>query len=169
MRVARSQMGTATNRWGLGVLPSASPAANQITSRQTACEAEMSGCNLSADLLRTARSVVEAATGIVESGGSAVHAALLASQLYEALKVELRASQRHESAKIGLLAAAIDQCRRAACSNTRPAMVAVELGATLALLESGSTLRLVVNGGAIRSSRPKPQLRLIKGGLSRSA
>ena len=94
---------------------------------------------------------------------------LLASQLYEALKLELRASQRHESAKIGLLAAAIDQCRRAAGSNPRPAIIAAELGATLALLESGSALRLVVNGGAIRSSRPRPQLRLIEGGLSRSA
>lgn len=129
----------------------------------------MSGCNLSPDLLRTARGVVEAVTRTVESGGSAVHAALLASQLYEALKLELRASQSHETAKIGLLAAAIDQCRRAARSNTRPAIIAAELGATLALLESGSALRLVVNGGAIRSSRPKPQLRLIAGGLSRSA
>ncbi len=97
----------------------------------------MSGCNLSADLLRTARSVVEAATRIVETGGSAVHAALLASQLYEALKLELRASQRQESAKIGL--------------------------------QSGSILRLVANGGAVRSSRPRPQLRVIVGGLSRSA
>ncbi len=107
----------------------------------------MSGCNLSADLLRTARSVVEAATRIVETGGSA----------------------RQESAKIGLLAAAIDQCRRAACSNTRPPIIAAELGATLALLESGSILRLVANGGAVRSSRPRPQLRVIVGGLSRSA
>jgi hypothetical protein len=129
----------------------------------------MSGCNLSPDLLRTARGVVEAVTRTVESGGSAVHAALLASQLYEALKLELRASQSHETAKIGLLAAAIDQCRRAARSNTRPAIIAAELGATLGLLESGSPLRLVVNGGAMRSSRPRPQLRLIKGGLSRSA
>jgi hypothetical protein len=129
----------------------------------------MVGCNLSADLLRTARSVVKAATRIVETGGSAVHAGLLASQLYEALKLELRASQRHESAKIGLLAAAIDQCRRAGGSNPRPAIVAAELGATLALLQSGSALRLVVNGGAIRSSRPRPQLRVIAGGLSRSA
>jgi len=129
----------------------------------------MSGCNLSADLLHTARSVVEAAARILETGGSAVHAALLASQLYEALKLELRASQRHESAKIGLLAAAIDQCRRAAGSNTRPAIIAAELAATLALLESGSNLRLVANGGAIRSSRPRPQLRLIEGGLARSA
>ena len=129
----------------------------------------MSGCNLSADLLRTARSVVEAATRIVETGGSAVHAGLLASQLYEALKLELRASQRQESAKIGVLAAAIDQCRRAARSNTRPAIIAAELGATLALLESGAILRLVANGGAVRSSRPRPQLRVIVGGLSRSA
>ncbi len=129
----------------------------------------MSGCNLSADLLLTARGVVEAATGIVEAGGSAVHAALLASQLYEALKLELQASQRREAAKIGLLAAAIDQCRRAARSKTCAAIIAAELKATLALLEFGSSLRLVVNGSALRSSRPKPQLRVIEGGLSRSA
>jgi hypothetical protein len=124
----------------------------------------MSGCNLSADLLRTARSVVEAATRTVEAGGSAVHAALLASQLYEALKLELQAAQHHESAKIGLLAAAVDQCRRAARENTPAAIIAAELGATLAMLELGATLRLVANGGAIRSSRPKPQLRVIEGG-----
>jgi hypothetical protein len=129
----------------------------------------MSGCNLSAGLLRTARSVVEAATRTGDADGSLVHSALLASQLYEALKLELDASQRHESAKIGLLAAALDQCRRAASSNMRPAMIAAELTATLALLETGSNLRLVANGGAVRSSRPKAQLRVIEGGLSRSA
>jgi hypothetical protein len=129
----------------------------------------MGALNLSADLLRTARSVIEAATRTVETGGSTVHAALLASQLYEALKAELDAADRQESAKIGLLAAAIDQCRRAACSTTRPAIIAAELRATLALLESGSSLRLVVNGDAVPSSRPKPQLRVIEGGLSRSA
>src|SRR5256712_12116269 len=109
--------------WGGRALPPPVGAANQIISRRTACEAAMSGCNLSADLLRTARSVVEAATRIVETGGSAVHAALLASQLYEALKLELRASQRQESAKIGLLAAAIDQCPRAASSNNPPPVI----------------------------------------------
>jgi hypothetical protein len=129
----------------------------------------MSGCYLSADLLRTARSVVEAATRNLEPDGSAVHAALLASQLYEALKLELGTTPRHDSAKIGLLAAAIDQCRRAAGSTTRPAIVAAELRATLTLLESGSNLRLVANGAAVRSSRPKPQFRVIEGGLSRSA
>lgn len=129
----------------------------------------MGGCILSADLLRTARSVVEAATRTAESGGSGVHAALLASQLYEALKLELEVSQRQEPAKIGVLAAAIDQCRRAASADTQPAMIAAELRATLALLESGSALRLVVNGGATRAPGPKPQLRVIEGGLSRSA
>src|SRR2546423_13746377 len=74
---------------------------------------EMGGCNLSADLLHLARSVVEAATRTVETGGSAVHAALLASQLYEALKVELEASRRPDAAKIGRLPAAVRQCRRA--------------------------------------------------------
>jgi hypothetical protein len=129
----------------------------------------MSGCRLSADLLNTARCVVEAATRTVEAGGSAVHAALLASQLYEALKLEIEASRRHAPAKIGLLAAAVDQCRRAARPDTPAAIIAAELRATLALLETGSNLRLVANGGAIASSRPKPQLRVIAGGLSRSA
>src|SRR5436305_14669085 len=113
--------------WGTRALSSPAAAANQIISRQPACEPDMSGCNLSADLLRTARSVVEAATQTVESGGSGVHAALLASQLYEALKLELEVSQRQEPAKIGVLAAAIDQCRRAASADTPPAMIAAEL------------------------------------------
>ena len=129
----------------------------------------MGGCNLSADLLHLARTVVEAATRTVETGGSAVHAALLASQLYEALKLELEASRRQDAAKVGRLAAAIDQCRRAASANTCPAMIAGELRATLQLLESGANLRLVANGDPIRSARSKPQLRVIVGGLSRSA
>jgi len=130
----------------------------------------MGGCNLSADLLHLARSVVEAATRTVETGGSAVHAALLASQLYEALKLELEASRRHDAAKIGRLAAAIDQCRRAASADTCPAVIAGELRATLQLLEFGTaSLRLVANGDAVPSARPRPQLRVIAGGLSRSA
>lgn len=128
----------------------------------------MSGCRLPSHLLHTAHSVVEGAIRIMETGGSAVHAALLASQLYEALKLELEAS-RHEPAKIGLLAAAIDQCRRAAARNGELAMIAAELKATLVLLQAGSGLRLVANGGPIASARPKPQLRVIAGGLSRSA
>ena len=49
----------------------------------------MSGCRLPSHLLYTAHSVVEAASRIAETGGPAIHAALLASQLYEALKLEL--------------------------------------------------------------------------------
>jgi hypothetical protein len=129
----------------------------------------MGCCNLSADLLDLARSVVAEATRTVETGGSAVHAALLASQLYEALKVELETSRRHDAAKIGRLAAAIDQCRRAASPSTQPAVIAAELTATLQLLESGPNLRLVASGDPVRSAPAKPQLRVIAGGLSRSA
>jgi hypothetical protein len=128
----------------------------------------MSGCRLPSHLLHTAHSVVEAASRIAETGGSAIHAALLASQLYEALKLELAAS-RQQPAKIGLLAAAIDQCRRAAARNSQAEMIAAELRATLELLQGGATLRLVANGGFVGASRPKPELRVIAGGLSRSA
>ena len=126
----------------------------------------MHGCTLSVDLIRTARNAVEKVARNAASGGPAVHAMLLASQLFEALKLELRATPRQEAAKIGLLAAAIDQCRRTARPNMRPALVEAELRATLALLESGASIRLVANGSMPGPSASRPRLRVIEGGLS---
>jgi hypothetical protein len=120
----------------------------------------MNGC-ISADLVRMARSVVERVDGHGEPGPSILHATLLASRLYEALKVELNTTPRHEPVKVGVLAAAIDQCRRAVRMPVSLPSMAVELKNVLKLLETADPLRSV---GSLDRTR---RFKVIEGGLSR--
>jgi len=119
----------------------------------------MSGC-ISADLVRMARSVVERVDGHGEDGPSVLHATLLASRLYEALKIELDTTGRHDPAKVGVLAAAIDQCRRAVRTPVSLPLMAAELKRVLTLLEQETPAPAPVE----RLRR----FRVIEGGLSRS-
>ena len=118
----------------------------------------MDGC-ISADLVRMARSVVERVDGRGEGGPSVLHATLLASRLYEALKIELDTTGRHDPAKVGVLAAAIDQCHRAVGAPVSLPSMATALKRVLALLEQANP-----------ASAPVDRLRrfrVIEGGLSR--
>jgi hypothetical protein len=120
---------------------------------------QMNGC-ISADLVRMARSVVERVDGHGETGPSVLHATLLASRLYEALKIELDTMGRHDPAKVGVLAAAIDQCRRAVRTPVSLPLMAAELKRVLTLLEQATPTPAPVE----RLRR----FRVIEGGLSRS-
>jgi hypothetical protein len=91
-------------------------------------------------------------------GGRAVHLQLLASRFYEAVKDELALTPPHEGRQLGVLAAAADQCRRAASCVNAPAMILVELRAAVAML-SGEPPR-----GLTPPSPARPQLRIIQGG-----
>src|SRR4051812_39392778 len=90
-----------------------------------------------ANLVHTARVVVYQVAANVKTGGSVVHTALLASQLYEAIKRSLR-DARYDGATIGLLHAALDQCRRSvAGGEIEHDLMEAELRETLRILESG--------------------------------
>lgn len=114
-------------------------------------------------LVRTARSVLDKVARNNQAGGSPIHSALLASQLYEALRREMRATPRHEAMRVGLLAAAIDQCRRAAEFTTKPKVIEAELRTVLDMLEKAAG----VSRTAVEASRAALRARftVIEGGL----
>ena len=66
------------------------------------------------DLVRAARIVVDSVARNIANDGSGVYSALLASQLYETIKSELARTPRQAAATVGVLSAALDQCRHAA-------------------------------------------------------
>jgi hypothetical protein len=97
----------------------------------------------------------------VVSGGSLVQLQLLASHFYEAVKAELDQTPRHEAGKAGALAAAADQCRRAAQNCLSVHLMVVEIRAAVAMLSASAGEQ---QAGAV--PRFKPQLRVIQGGLA---
>jgi hypothetical protein len=120
--------------------------------------------HVSAELVCLARGIVARLVRAVDAGGSALHAALIASQLYEALKLELDRSRPSCSRKSEAIAAAVDRCCRAAYPGANAAKIESELREALALLEGGMLVRRVANGASIVSGRSRPRLRLIEGG-----
>ena len=95
----------------------------------------------------------------VVTRASAVRLQLLASQFYEALKLELERTPRHEVRKVDALAAAVDQCRRSAENCASPHLMLIEMRAAVAMLNDGARpppSEVVV--------RFRPQLRVIQGG-----
>jgi hypothetical protein len=113
---------------------------------------------VSRDLVVFGRDVVERLAQECAAGRRTVHLQLLASPFYEALKREIGRTPACEAEKTRALAAAADQCRRAASCALAPANVVVELRAALATLsrERPPSLEAQV--------RVRPQLRLIQGG-----
>ena len=95
----------------------------------------------------------------VVTGASAVRLQLLASQFYEALKLELERTPRDEVRKVDALAAAVDQCQRSAESCVSPHLRLVKIRTAVAMLNAvaGQPPSNVV-------VRFRPQLRVIHGG-----
>jgi hypothetical protein len=85
----------------------------------------------------------------VASGAPLVRCQLLASEFYEALKRELRATSELGVNERAIVVAAANQCRHAATASISP----------IALLQSGGTIPPPTGF--------RPMLRVIEGGLSR--
>jgi hypothetical protein len=97
----------------------------------------------------------------VSTDAPAVHVQLLASQLYEALRAELARTPRANAAKVGILAAAADQCRRSAKYPLASHLIVEEMRAVILALDESPV--------ATVPERPRPgvpQLRVIRGGLA---
>jgi hypothetical protein len=117
---------------------------------------------VSRELVALGQEIVGKVARELATGGRRVHLQLLASRFYEAVKDELERTPRHEGPRMGRLAAAADQCRRAAsCVMLAPALVAVELRAAVAMLSGDGPDLLEPPATPFR-----PQLRLIQGGLT---
>jgi hypothetical protein len=114
----------------------------------------------SVDLVEMARRIVEQLGQDTGTGISALRAALLASQLYEALRVELKTTPSQDPVKLRVLAAAIDRCRHAVGTPISIEAMAAELTAVVKLLESASP-------HAPRTQR-RARFTVINGGLSGS-
>ncbi len=118
----------------------------------------MDRCTIPVALVDTARTIVETATRNIGDNGSPVYSALLASQLFEAIKIELGRTPRHEAENVGVLSAALDQCRTASVHVDQPGLMAGQLRAALEMLEAAAPAR--------RPNRGRPRLTVIEGGLS---
>src|ERR1043166_5425632 len=112
------------------------------------------------DLVRTARIVVDSVARNIANHGSGVYSALLASQLYETIKGELARTPRQAAATVGVLSAALDQCRHAAVHVDAPDLMEGQLGATVETLERG--IQTNASAGPARPAR----FTVIEGGLS---
>src|SRR5215470_6883417 len=123
----------------------------------------MQPCVVPVDLVRAARIVVDSVARNIASDGSGVYSALLASQLYETIKGELARTPRQAAATVGVLSAALDQCRHAAVHVDAPDLLEGQLRATVETLE-----RAMQTGPAARTAGA-PRFTVIEGGLSAAA
>jgi len=120
----------------------------------------MQRCSVPVDLVRTARIVVDSVARNVANDGSGVYSALLASQLYETIKGELARTPRQAAATVGVLSAALDQCRNAAVHIDAPALLEATLRAAVETLERG------MPSAAAAPTGGTPRFTVIEGGLS---
>lgn len=120
----------------------------------------MQPCAVPVDLVRTARIVVDSVARNIANDGSGVYSALLASQLYETIKDELARTPRQAAATVGVLSAALDQCRHAAVHVDSPDLMEGELRATVETLERG------MQADAAARTASTHRFKVIEGGLS---
>ena len=120
----------------------------------------MQQCSVPVDLVRAARIVVDSVARNIANEGSGVYSALLASQLYETIKGELARTPRQAAATVGVLSAALDQCRNAAVHVDSPDLMEGELRAAVETLERGMQA-----GAAVRPASA-PRFKVIEGGLA---
>jgi hypothetical protein len=110
-------------------------------------------------LTELGQQAVAAVAANVASGAPLVRCQLLASEFYDALKRELRATSELGVVERALVVAAANQCRHAATASISPGAVLVKLRNSIALLQS--------SGPIPPSAGFRPVLRVIEGGLSR--
>jgi hypothetical protein len=120
----------------------------------------MQHCAVPVELVRAARIVVDSVARNIANHGSGVYSALLASQLYEIIKGELARTPRQAVVTVGVLSAALDQCRNAAVHVDEPDLMEGELRAAVETLE-----RAMQADGPTRAAGA-PRFKVIEGGRS---
>jgi hypothetical protein len=104
------------------------------------------------------RALADVTTNVV-SGAPLVRCQLLASEFYEALKRELRATSQLGVVERALVVAAANQCCHAATASISPGAMLDKLRSAIAVLQS--------SGPIPPPTGFRPMLRVIEGGLSR--
>src|SRR5262249_57089092 len=92
-------------------------------------------------------------------GGPVVRGQLIASHFYEAIQRELRQLPIHDPNRAALIAAS-DRCQRIGAANN-PGALLDELRKAIAVLEADT------HPSVSPPTKPRPELRLIEGGLSK--
>ena len=110
-------------------------------------------------LIELGQQALAAVTTNVAKGEPLVRCQLLASEFYEALKRELRATSGLGVVERAMVVAAANQCRHAATATISPGAMLGQLRSAMVLLQSS---------GPIPQPRSvRPILRVIEGGLAR--
>ena len=109
------------------------------------------------DLIELGMNAVGVIAANASAGGSPVYAQLVASEFFEALQAELQDTPSQYYARRGALAAAIDQCRRAATTGTNAGVALAELRAALAIIDAPTP-------AFPTTPQLRPRLRGIEGG-----
>ena len=110
-------------------------------------------------LTELGQQALAAVTMDVGSGAPLVRCQLLASEFYEALKRELRATSDLGVIERAVVVAAANQCRHAATASISPGAMLVKLRNAVGLLQSSGPIPPPIGS--------RPMLRVIEGGLSR--
>jgi hypothetical protein len=111
---------------------------------------------VSPELLELGHETIGRLAHELATGAPLVHLQLVASRLYEEIRDELERTSPSEGAKVGLLAAAVDRCRRSTSFGIAPAVVVSELEVVISMLTGAPPEP---------PSQGRPQLRVIQGGL----
>jgi hypothetical protein len=110
-------------------------------------------------LVELGQKALSAVAAGVAAGAPIAKCQLLASEFYEALQRELREPSTTDAAHRASLTVAASQCERVAAPSISSSVMLDELASALAALQSGA--------GEAAQQRPRPVLRVIKGGLSK--
>jgi hypothetical protein len=117
---------------------------------------------MSPELVQLGQQALAAVANGVAKGAPLVKCQLLASQFYEALRLELRESSQADVADRNMLIAAAGRCRRTATVSISPDAMLSELKRAIELLHDSP-----LPEAPSRPARLRPTLRVIEGGLSR--
>jgi hypothetical protein len=114
---------------------------------------------LASQLVELGQKALSAVAAGIAAGAPIAKCQLLASEFYEALQRELRRPSSAEDAHRAALIVAAGRCKRISAPSIGASVILDELGNAIATLQSGGAR-------AAAQQRPRPVLRIIKGGLS---
>ena len=117
-----------------------------------------------AHLIQLGQQALANVTSDVANGAPLVRCQLLASEFYEALKRELRATSELGVVERAMVAAATCLCRHAATASITPDMMLAELRRAIDLLRAN----ISPCDQPPAPPRPRPILCVIEGGLSKA-
>jgi len=113
----------------------------------------------SSELVELGREAADRIAAEIRTGAGLVQCQLLASEFYDALRLEWAEAASSDADGARAMAAALRRCARLADAGISPQRLLAELRSAVASLEAGPD-------GSLRSQPTRPFLRIIQGGLA---